>query len=71
MIECSDIRTAVENNEIEVIYSFLLKIQEISEKLYIGSKIKQITIPSSVTSIGNFAFGGCSLLSDKINLILI
>ena len=64
MIQYSNIQTAAENNEIEVIYSFLLKMQEISGRLFKYTKIKQAVIPSSVTSIGDSAFSGCSSLTQ-------
>ena len=64
MIQYPDIRTASKNNEIEVIYHYLLKMQEISEGLFKDIKIKQIVIPSSVTSIGNSAFSECSSLTQ-------
>ena len=64
MIQYPDIRSAAEKNEIEVIYQYLLKMQEISEELFKGTKIKQIAIPSSVTSIGDDAFGRSSSLTQ-------
>ena len=57
MKQYRDIRTAAEKNEVEVIYSFLQQMQEISEKLFYSTKIKQITIPSSITSISSYING--------------
>ena len=59
MIQYQDIRSAAENNEIEVIYHYLLKMQEISQELFKDTRIKRIAIPSSVTLIGNSAFRNC------------
>lgn len=42
----SDIRTASKEIKIEIIYYFSLKMQKVSNNSFIGSRIKQITIPS-------------------------
>ena len=51
--------------DIKVIYILLLKEKEIPEYLFNeNTNLKQISIPSSVTSIGSGAFHGCSLLAQ-------
>ncbi|KAK8883930.1 hypothetical protein M9Y10_043032 [Tritrichomonas musculus] len=59
-----DIRKVCEENDYEVIYYYLLQKQAIPAFIFNYEKIKQIAIPSSITSIGKSAFLNCSLLTQ-------
>ena len=60
LIKYPSIKAAKENNEVEVIYHYLVEKQEISNKFFERIPIcTKIVIPSSYTKIGAFTFNRC------------
>ncbi|KAK8834181.1 hypothetical protein M9Y10_019829 [Tritrichomonas musculus] len=56
---------AANENKVEIIYYLLLTYNCVPEKcLRNNQEIRKIAIPSSVTSIGNYAFSRCSSLEQ-------
>ena len=53
---------AYPSNTIGTVYSIPNSVQKIGEYAFSGSKLTNVTMPESVTAIGNSAFSGCSKL---------